>query len=298
MRRTLWTITWALALVLTVAACGLSSTAPADPALLVRPHGRCDPALAATVPSPVRQRGAFQVAMVPYTPPMAYYADDNTTIVGFDRDMSQAIADVFCLAADPVPSNLDAIVPGLAAGRYDMVLASLSPTGERRRNADFVTYYNGGQGFLAGTSTNFPVRTYQDLCGRTVGVVIGSVQQGQLDQAADTCARAGRPAWQLNLYPDGTSAVLALRSSRIDVLYFSISLTRYVARQAPELFRLAGVYQRALVAVGLNKNSPLTVPVHDAVGQLMADGTYRKILAKWGLEENLLDSTDILTGRS
>jgi polar amino acid transport system substrate-binding protein len=298
MRRTPWTIAWLLALVLAVAGCGLSSSGSTDPALVARPHGRCDPALAATVPLTVRQRGAVLVAMVPSTPPMAYYAEDNTTIVGFDRDMSQAIADVFCLAADPIPTSLDAIVPGLAAERYDMVLASLSPTEERQRNADFVTYYNGGQGFLARTGTTFAVSSYQDLCGRTVGVVIGSVQQGQLEQAAGTCAQAGRPAWALSLYPDGSASVLALRSSRVDVVYFSISLTQYVANESPGLFRLAGRYKRALVAVGLKKHSPLAVPVHDAVHQLMAAGTYSKILAKWGLQENALETTDILTGRS
>src|SRR5690242_2782114 len=103
MRRTPRTIAWSLALVLTVSGCGLSSASPADPALVTRPHGRCDPALAATVPAPVRQRGTFLVAMVPSTPPMAYYAEDNTTIVGLDRDMSQAIADVFCLGTAPIP---------------------------------------------------------------------------------------------------------------------------------------------------------------------------------------------------
>lgn len=298
MRPTSKTVAWALCLVLTLSACGLSSAGAADPDLVARPHGHCNQALAATVPAPVRQRGAFLVGMVPDSPPMAFHAEDNTTIVGFDRDMSQAIADVFCLGANPIPTSLDAIVPGLAAGRYDMVLASLSPTQERQKKADFVTYYNGGQGFLTRSDANFPVSSYLDLCGRAVGVVVGSVQQGQLDQAADVCARAGRPTWERSLYPDGTAAVLALRSSRIEVLYFSISLTQYVATRSPGLFRLAGRYQRALVAVGLSKNSPLTVPVHEAVRGLMTDGTYRKILEKWGLQENELDTTVILNGRS
>jgi polar amino acid transport system substrate-binding protein len=288
----------AFLLVPALAGCGLGSAGAADPALVAHPHGRCDPALKAALPAPIRQRGAFQVAMVPDTPPMAYYAEDDTTIVGFDRDMSQAIADVFCVGAEPIPANVDAVVPGLAAGRYDLVLASLSPTDERRKRADFVTYYNGGQGFLASHRTSFPVNSYLDLCGRAVAVVVGSVQQGQLEQAGGTCAGAGRPAWRLSLFPNGNAAVLALRSSRVDVLYFSISLTQYVANQAPDLFRLAGRYKRAIVALGLKRDSPLTGAVHEAVHRLMADGTYRTILAKWGLQENFLDGTEILKGRS
>ncbi|WP_372671216.1 transporter substrate-binding domain-containing protein [Amycolatopsis kentuckyensis] len=283
---------------LAVAGCGLGSAGTADPALVARPHGRCDPALTTALPAPIRQRGAFRVAMVPDTPPMAYYAEDDATIVGFDRDLSQAIADVFCVGTDPVPTNVDAVVPGLAAGRYDLVLASLSPTAERRKKADFVTYYNGGQGFLANHRTDFPVDSYVDLCGHAVGVVVGSVQQGQLDQAAGTCAAAGRPGWRLSLFPNGTAAVLALRSSRIDVLYFSISLTQYVASKSPDLFRLAGRYKRAIVALGLKRDSPLTGAVHEAVDRLMADGTYRTILAKWGLQENHLDTSEILKGQS
>lgn len=298
MQRTPWLLASALTLTLTLAGCGLGSAGTADPALVNRPHGRCDPAMKAALPAPIRERGAFQVAMVPDTPPMAYYAEDDSTIVGFDRDMSQAIADVFCVGTAPIPANVDAVVPGLAAGRFDLVLASLSPTDERRKRADFVTYYNGGQGFLAGHSSTFPVNSYRDLCGRTVGVVVGSVQQGQLDQAANTCAAAGRPAWRTSLFPNGNAAVLALRSGRIDVLYFSISLTQYVASKSPGLFRLAGRYKRAIVALGLHRDSPLTGAVHEAVRRLMADGTYRAILAKWGLAENSLDGTQILKGRS
>ncbi|MBB4688347.1 ABC transporter substrate-binding protein [Amycolatopsis jiangsuensis] len=297
MRRRRWPIAWLLCLIPALAGCGLSSTGTADPALLERPHGRCDPALAKTLPAPIRQRGSFLVAMSPHTPPMAYHAEDNVTIVGLDRDMSQAIADVFCVRADPVPTSLDAIVPGLAAGRYDMVLASLSPTEERRKKADFVTYYNGGQGFLTRSTMKDPLKSYVDLCDRDVGVVIGSVQQGQLDQAAGTCAKAGLPDWRLSLFPDGTAAVLALRSERIGVLYFSISLTQYVASRQPDLFRLAGKYKRALVAAGFAKHSPLTGPVHQAVQRLMDDGTYQRILRKWGLEENDLATTEILNGR-
>ncbi|WP_169747919.1 transporter substrate-binding domain-containing protein [Pseudonocardia acaciae] len=289
---------WSLVLALTMSGCALGSSAAPDPALVERPHGRCDPALAAAVPPAVRERGGVLVGMVPDSPPMGYHAEDDATIVGFDRDMSQAIADVLCLPAEPVPTSLDAIVPGLAAGRYDMILASLSPTAERQKKADFVTYYNGGQGFLARSDTDFAVHSYPDLCGRVVGVVVGSVQQGQLDQAADTCARAGRPDWQLRLYPTGTAAALALRADRIEVLYFSISLTQYVAAKSPGLFRLAGRYKRALVAAGFAKGSPLTGPVHEAVRRLMADGTYLAILDKWGLRDNELDHTDILDGRS
>ncbi|WP_328615288.1 ABC transporter substrate-binding protein [Amycolatopsis sp. NBC_00355] len=281
-----------------LAGCGLGTAGAADPALVARPHGRCDPAVNAALPEPIRRRGAFRVAMVPDTPPMAYYAEDDATIVGFDRDMSQAVADVFCVGTDPVPTNVDAVVPGLAAGRYDMVLASLGPTGERRKRADFVTYYNGGQGFLASRSTDFPVNSYADLCGRAVAVVVGSVQQSQLEEATGTCAEAGRPAWRLSLFPNGSAAVLALRSDRVDVLYFSISLTQYVASKSPALFRLAGRYKRAVVALGLARDSPLTGAVHEAVQRLMADGTYRTILAKWGLQENSLDGTEILKGRS
>ncbi|RZS33918.1 amino acid ABC transporter substrate-binding protein (PAAT family) [Herbihabitans rhizosphaerae] len=296
MRRSSWLIVVSLFQALALVGCGLSASTSADPGLTDRPRGRCAPELAASVPAPIRQRGELLVGMVPNSPPMAYHAEDHS-IVGFDRDMSQAITDVLCLRANPIPTNLDAIVPGLAAGRFDVVLASLAPTEERRKSADFVTYYNGGQGFLARSDTNFPVRSYLDLCGRAVGVIVGSVQQGQLDEAADTCPKAGRPSWRLSLFPDGTATVLALRSSRIDVLYMSISPTQYVANTSPELFRLAGRYKRSLVAAALKKNSPLSAPVHNAVRALLSDGTYHKILEKWKLQENQLDSTDLLSGR-
>ncbi|MFP3813970.1 hypothetical protein, partial [Bacillus sp. SIMBA_005] len=79
--------------------------------------------------------------------------------------------------------------------------------------------------------------------------------------------------------------VLAVRSERADVLYASISIIGYTA-DLDDSVRIAGVYQRTLVAAAFEKGSEVAPHVQAAIQSLMDDGAYEEILAKWGLDEN------------
>ncbi|MFP3787383.1 transporter substrate-binding domain-containing protein, partial [Burkholderia sp. SIMBA_024] len=67
-------------------------------------------------------------------------------------------------------AGFDTIIPGISAGRYTMALSSIGVTEERSEVVDFVSYYRGGQGFLASANSDFEVVDLEDLCGRKVAV--------------------------------------------------------------------------------------------------------------------------------
>ena len=250
-----------------------------------------DADLAARVPEPIQESGLV-IATSADTPPMTYTADDDTTMVGFDVDMSRAIAAVLDVDANIRDVGFDTIIPGLQSDRFNMALASMGVTKERQETVDFVSYYNGGQGFLAGADSDYEVSTFEDLCGRRVAVSKGTVQQTTLEDASTLCADAGLEDWELQAYPDLNQAVLAIKSARSDVLYGSISIIGYTAEH-DDSFRIAGVYKRALVGIAFLKGSELVPVVQEAVQHLIDDGTYAEILAKWGLEDNGLETAEV-----
>ncbi|MCA1655396.1 MAG: ABC transporter substrate-binding protein, partial [Pseudonocardiaceae bacterium] len=244
------------------------------------------------VPEPVAGDGTLVVATSSNLPPMTYVAEDGDTLVGFDIDMAKAVSAVLGLEADVRTAGFDALIPGLQADRYEIAMSSMGVTEERQRVVDFVSYYNGGQGFLASAASDFKVAELADLCGLRVAVQSGSTQQSTLEKESGLCAAAGQDAWELQVFPNNNAAVLAIQGDRVDVLYASISIVGYTAEQSPE-FRVAGRYSRAVVGAALPKDSGLTEPVRAAVQTLIDDGTYTELLAKWGLQDNGVKTAEI-----
>ena len=71
---------------------------------------------------------------------------EGTDVVGFDVDLAKAIADKAGLPLKIVEMDFDRLLPALAAGEVDLVLAALSITDERRALVDFsVPYYKATQ---------------------------------------------------------------------------------------------------------------------------------------------------------
>ena len=126
-----------------------------------------------------------------------------------------------------------------------------------------------------------------DLCGRAVSVLAGSTFEASLAKAQPRCPAAGRPPIEVRSYPDGATAQLALAQRRADVTMSTINGLRYLVSQQPRL-RFVNEYRRLDVGFALAKDSPLIPAVHAAVSRLMADGTYARILAKWGTPTSCL----------
>jgi len=271
-----------------------SSSVQGDKDLTALPAIQSDPELAKLVPAELKTTG-LQIATSSNLPPMTYIDEDSKTAIGFDVDIAKSIGKVLDVKTDIRTVGFDTIIPGLSAGRFTVALSSIGVTDERLKTVDFVNYYRGGQGFLASKATDFAVTDLKDLCGHRVAVGSGSVQESTLQKdEVNLCKDSGREPWQVQVFPDNNAGVLAIRSGRADVLYASISIVAYSADQNDQL-RIAGRYKRTTVGAALPKDSPLGPAVQKAVQKLIDDGTYAKLLQKWGLEDNAIKTAEINT---
>ncbi len=87
--------------------------------------------------------------------PNEFIAPDGHTIIGMDPDLVTALAEVMGLKAKFVNANFETIIPGLAAGRYDLGASSFTDTKEREKTVDFVDLLQR----RASPSTRSPRRT-------------------------------------------------------------------------------------------------------------------------------------------
>ena len=160
---------------------------------------------------------------------------------------------------------------------------------------DFATYYWNATAALVAKG-NPKGLVANALCGATVGVIRGSLQQTtMLPNQASACANAGKPAPIVEAFQGGPDTQVALTAGRIDA-ELADAVTLVIAAQASSgtLEEIGPVTRNANPGgVALPKGSPLTNAIHAAIQKLMADGTYAKIIAKWGLQNIAIDSSVI-----
>ena len=263
------------------------STEPKDADSTTSASSGVDEDAAALLPADVKDKGVITVAMDASYPPFQYFENDNKTIIGFDVDLSNALAAKLGIEAKQVNAGFDTILPGLAAEKYDMGESAFSVTPERAKSVDFVTYMNAGSGIAVKPGNPLDLEMDPaDLCGHKVAAQKGSLQGiTQLPQISKDCEAAGEYPVDIRLYPSQNDANLALTSGRVDAVMADSFALAYAGQLANGAFELAPGedYEPAPLGVALPKGSDLKPAIEAALAALLQSGEYNEILEKWDL---------------
>ncbi|MER5850216.1 ABC transporter substrate-binding protein [Streptomyces sp. NPDC002012] len=305
MSRTRHSAAFALITVATLAltACGSGDPAAA-PAGTAAAKGRIpttdvvssvhkDEAAAKLLPADVRASGTFTIASSIGNPPGATYLEDGRTVAGTDIDFADAVARKLGLKPKREVASFEAILPALGSGKYDVGTGNFGVTEERRRTIDFVTYINDGQGFaVRDDSKPKKVTDLTQLCGLTVGTGAGTTFEVTLEENRHLCSDAGRKPYEVKTYSDQGAIWGALQQGRSDVVMSTINGLRYAVEQQ-EGVRFLNEFKRLDVGFAFKKGTPLAPAFQAAVNGLKADGTYDRILKKWGIGASAIKTSQI-----
>jgi polar amino acid transport system substrate-binding protein len=271
-----------------------ASTVPAAKPAAAPAAGVADAALAAKLPDSVKKKGSMSFAMDASYPPFESFDTDGKTIIGFDADLSDAIAAKLGVKAEHVNAGFDTILVGLAAAKYDVGMSAFSVTPERTKSVDFVVYLNGGSGI--DVKTGNPMKLSMDpktLCGHKVSAQKGSVQGlDYLPKFSTDCKAAGKGEIDIQLYPSQTDANLAVTSGRADaVMGDSVSMAEQAKGSNGTLELAPGDdYDPSEIGLAMVKGSPVVDAISGALAQLKADGSIAKLLVKWNIPPQSLTS--------
>ena len=207
--------------------------------------------------------------------------DDPTNGQGFESAVAYAIADQLGFTKDEVkwirvPFN-STFAPGPKKYDFDVNQVSISP--ERQQGADFSSpYYTTPQGVLvAGDSDFASATTVADLKDAQIGVQVGTTS---LDAVNAVIA----PSKQPRVYDNSTDVVRALKNGQVDAIITDLPTTIYLHDVEVEGSKLVGQFS----APGgddwgavLEKGSPLTPCVTQAVDTLRESGELQQITDEW-----------------
>jgi polar amino acid transport system substrate-binding protein len=249
------------------------------------------------LPAAIKSAGVLNIATDASYAPNEYFDTDGKTIIGFDIDLGNAIAAKLGLKANFSNVTFNAIIPALAAAKYDLSLSSFTDTKEREATVDFVTYFNAGESLmvLAGNPKGV---TGPDLslCGLTIAVEKGTTEESEIPDLSKKCTAAGKKAITGLSSDDQNGANLALTSGRADVGSADSPIAAYAVKQLAGKIQLAGsTYETAPYGIAIPKTPGLAPAIKAALTAMIADGSYKAVLDKWGDDAGAI-TTPVING--
>lgn len=250
-----------------------------------------DDAIAALVPDSVKSDGKLTVGADTSYAPAEFIAEDNKTPVGYDVDLTKALAKVFGLEPETVTSTFDSIVPSVGS-KYDLGISSFTITDERKQAVDFVSYYKAGSTWAVrkGNPDKFDS---SKLCGRKVAVQTGTTQEAEVLDANKSCPADQKiDVMSSKLQTDVTTNVV---TGKAEAFYADSPVAGYAISQTDgQLEALGEDVGVAKQGIAIKKgDTQMDEAVQKAVTKLMEDGTYDKILKHWGVESGAIDKAEI-----
>lgn len=256
--------------VLTLSGCSNSSTSTAASSGASSAAGSTADQLAT-----IQASGKLIVALEGAWQPWSYH-DESDTLVGYDVEVSRAIAEKLGVEPEYVESDWDSLFAGLDAGRFDMVCNGVEVTDERALTYDFTTPYGYIHTALAVRKDNDEIKTFEDLKGKTTANSLASTYMelaesyGATVQGIDTLEET----------------IQLLTAGRIDAtLNADVSFYDYMNVHPDADFKIVAQTEDAShVAIPLRKgdnSATLLEAVNNAIDELRADGTLKELSEKY-----------------
>ncbi|MGI6874775.1 ABC transporter substrate-binding protein [Amycolatopsis sp. 3B14] len=242
-----------------------------------------DPALAAMVPQAIAADGKIVVGQDQSYAPNEF-VDEQGKVVGFDVDLGNAIAQKLGLTTEYQNAAFSGILAGLGAGQYELAMSSFTINSERLQTVDMVSYYSAGTS-LAVPKGNPDKISLDDLCGKNIAVQQGTVQVDDLAARSQQCTSSGKPAINVQQFQQQTDVNLQVQTKRSQAMLADSPVVDYAVKQTGGAVETVGQpYDAAPYGIAIKKDQgSYAQAIQGAVQALIDDGTYAKILAKWGL---------------
>ncbi|MEU4236518.1 ABC transporter substrate-binding protein [Actinoplanes sp. NPDC026619] len=285
-RRAILGLAVAAALTTSIAACGSESSDDTGTSAGSAPSASTgvDAALAAKVPADIKSAGKLTIGTDSSYAPSEFLDSDGKTVIGFDVDLFNAVAAKLGLTTDWQSASFDSIIPGVASKKYAVGVSSFTVNADRMKEATMVSYFSAGTQWAAKAGATISA---DDACGKKIAVQTATVQVDDLTARSKKCTDAGKAKITIDQYQAQSDATNAVVTGKDEAMLADSPVCAYAVKQTNGQLALVGdIYDSAPYGYVLPKDQADTMgaAIQGALASLIADGTYKTVLAKWGVD--------------
>jgi cystine transport system substrate-binding protein len=233
------------------------------------------PLHAADLLDAAKGRGTLRIALEGTYPPFNFRDPKTGQLTGYDVDVARLVAARLGLKPEFVTTEWAAILAGLGAGKYDVIISQVNVTPKREQAFDFsVPYTYSTPQLIVRRNERIEYKKLEDLKGRKVGVGQGSVFEQQAKAV---------PGVEVKSYPAAPENLQDLAFGRIDAALNDSLMVGYLLKSSQLPIRAGarvGAVERT--AVAFQKGNPkFHAAVDKALADLRTDGSLKAASMKW-----------------
>lgn len=240
----------------------------------------------------IKQMGKLRVGVEATYPPYSFR--EGGKIVGYDIDLLEHFIKELGVEAEVIDTQWSGIIPSLYAGRFEIIMSSMSYTKERLGKVLFsIPYAEASQALLIRAEDKDKIKLIEDMSGKMLGIKLGSpgeVLRPEIDKKIAAARGAGFKGHKT--YDDHPTAYLALSQGTVDGVLNTVSTLGKVKKDRPGYYEIVrGVAHQNWAGISMRKEDVEIKQVLDKVLRRMKeDGSIYKLHEKWfGLRMDLAD---------
>jgi polar amino acid transport system substrate-binding protein len=224
----------------------------------------------------------IDIINLPY-PPMEFSNPGSSTYRGFDIDMATAIAKKLGDSLSFQNVLFAQIIPSVRTHRGDFAWTAVFDLKARQKTLNFIDYFKTGSQMYTSAANANKYKAIKALCGQTIAVPTGT-SFGQVVGRLSKAQCGGKAMKQVTV-ASPTEQNLQIREGRAAAAISGPETVLYLQKQQPGKWALVGpIVEPDYYAVVFAKTSTkLMNTMFTAMKAAWKDGTYHRILAKWGL---------------
>ncbi|MFE7933627.1 ABC transporter substrate-binding protein [Streptomyces sp. NPDC057456] len=262
------------------------------------------------LPADIQKAGVIKVGTNAEYAPME--SVEGGKIVGVDPDVAAALGKQLGVDFQFTSGGFDTLITAVNTGRYDVAMSSITDNKQRQEGlddsgkklgtgVDFVDYFTAGTAIYVQKGNPKGIKTIDDLCGQTVAVQRGTTYEEALKAQSKTCTEGGKKALKIESFENDTEAQTRVKSGGAVAGVNDYPVAVDMARKAGDgnTFEvLDKQYEAAPFGIVVNKkNTQLRDALKEAVDAIIKDGSYQKVLEKWGAESGAIKASAINGGK-
>ncbi len=224
--------------------------------------------------------GKMVMSINPTLPPLQY-VDDKGTLQGMRVELGNEIAKKLGLTPEYIRIEFAAMVPGLAAKRWDMINTGIFWTEERSKLMYMVPYERAAISFMVIKGNPLNINKWEDLAGRSVAVELGGIEEKRTREVDEMLKKEGKKGLDIRTFNNFSEAFQALRAKQVDAATSIDATAMYWQTRGDFTRAVSGLFPQ--IASFAFADKTLADAVVAALNDLRKEGIYDKLFDSYGV---------------